>query len=61
MAYKRPGLPNLVPGQPLGVATPQIPGSGISATITTAQLTLTGHQGSMTFANGVLVAQTPAT
>src|SRR6185312_15232068 len=35
--------------------------AGISATITTAALTGTGTQGSMTFTNGILTAQTPAT
>jgi len=35
--------------------------AGISATITTAKLTTGGTNGSMTFANGALTAQTPAT
>lgn len=35
--------------------------SGINATITTAKLTTGGANGSMTFAAGILVAQTPAT
>jgi len=35
--------------------------SGISVTITTSALTLTGTQGSMTFTNGILTAQTQAT
>ncbi len=34
---------------------------GLSVTITTAQLTTGGTKGSMTFTNGVLTAQTPAT
>jgi hypothetical protein len=34
---------------------------GISATITTARLTLAGANGSMTFVNGILTAQTQAT
>lgn len=34
---------------------------GQSVTITTAKLTTTGTNGSMTFVNGVLTAQTPAT
>lgn len=34
---------------------------GITVTITTAALTIAGTQGSMTFTNGVLTAQTPAT
>jgi hypothetical protein len=34
---------------------------GISATITTAKLTLAGANGSMTFVNGILTAQTQAT
>ena len=36
-------------------------GAGLSVTIVTAQLTPTGAQGSMTFTNGLLTAQTPAT
>lgn len=39
------------------VSTP----AGISATITTAKLTTLGTNGSMSFSNGVLTAQTPAT
>ncbi len=35
--------------------------AGINATITTAKLTSTGTNGSMTFTNGILSAQTPAT
>ena len=34
---------------------------GISATIATAKLTVAGSNGSMTFTNGLLTAQTPAT
>jgi hypothetical protein len=34
---------------------------GISVTITTAKLTLAGANGSMTFVNGILTAQTQAT
>ena len=34
---------------------------GVSVTIVTAKLTTGGANGSMTFKNGVLVAQTPAT
>ena len=34
---------------------------GLSVTITTAKLTSGGAEGSMTFVNGVLTAQTPAT
>ena len=36
-------------------------GSGLSVTIVTAALTALGSQGSMTFVNGILTAQTPAT
>ena len=36
-------------------------GSGLSVTITTAKLTTLGSNGSMTFVNGILTAQTPAT
>lgn len=39
----------------------QLPSAGLSVTIVTAQLTPTGAQGSMTFTNGILTAQTPAT
>lgn len=35
--------------------------SGLTVTITTAQLTTLGAQGSMIFTNGLLTAQTPAT
>ena len=35
--------------------------TGVSATITTAKLTLAGANGSMTFTNGLLTAQTAAT
>lgn len=35
--------------------------SGLSVTITTAALTALGSQGSMTFTNGILTAQTQAT
>lgn len=34
---------------------------GYTGTVTTAALTGGGTQGSMTFANGILVSQTPAT
>jgi hypothetical protein len=36
-------------------------GSGLSVTINTAKLTPTGTNGSMTFTNGILTAQTQAT
>ena len=36
-------------------------GSGLTVTITTAALTGGGSNGSMTFTNGILTAQTPAT
>ncbi len=36
-------------------------GSGLSVTITTAKLTVLGANGSMTFVNGILTAQTQAT
>jgi hypothetical protein len=36
-------------------------GAGYSGTIVTAKLTALGAQGSMTFVNGILTAQTPAT
>jgi len=35
--------------------------AGLLVTITTAKLTLAGVNGSMTFTNGILTAQTPAT
>ena len=43
------------------ITTAQLPASGLSVTITTAQLTTLGTQGSMTFVDGLLTAQTPAT
>jgi hypothetical protein len=43
------------------IVSGQLPSGGISATIVTAQLTPTGTQGSMTFVDGQLTAQTPAT
>ena len=43
------------------ITTAQAPAAGVSATITTAQLTTLGTQGSMTFVNGILTSQTPAT
>lgn len=43
------------------ITTGQLPGSGLSVTITTAKLTGGGANGSMTFTNGILTAQTPAT
>lgn len=39
----------------------RMPTSGFSGTITTAKLTGLGANGSMTFMNGILTAQTPAT
>lgn len=39
----------------------QLPGTGLSVTIVTAALTTLGTQGSQTFTNGILTAQTPAT
>lgn len=44
-----------------GLGTMSTENIGISATITTAALTIAGTQGSMTFVNGILTAQTPAT
>ncbi len=43
------------------ITTSQLPATGLSVTITTAALTTLGTQGSMTFTNGILTAQTPAT
>lgn len=43
------------------LTTSQLPTAGITATITTAAITSGGTQGSMTFTNGILTAQTPAT
>jgi hypothetical protein len=43
------------------ITTAQLPASGLSVTITTAKLTGGGTNGSMTFTNGILTAQTPAT
>lgn len=39
----------------------QLLAAGYTGTITTAALTGAGTQGSMTFQNGVLISQTPAT
>lgn len=39
----------------------QLPAAGLSVTITTAALTPTGTQGSMTFTNGILTAEVQAT
>jgi hypothetical protein len=44
-----------------GLGTMSTQNIGISVTITTAALTLTGTQGSMTFTNGILTSQTQAT
>lgn len=43
------------------LATSQLPTVGISATITTAKLTVGGTNGSQTFTNGILTAQVQAT
>lgn len=43
------------------ITTAQLPASGLSVTIATAKLTGGGTNGSMTFTNGILTAQTPAT
>lgn len=43
------------------LTTSQLPTAGLSVTITTAKLTTGGANGSMTFTNGILTAQTPAT
>lgn len=43
------------------LTTAQLPVSGLTATITTAKLTPGGSNGSQTFTNGILTAQTPAT
>ena len=45
----------------LGLGTMATENIGITATITTAALTPAGTQGSMTFTNGILTAQTQAT
>lgn len=45
----------------LGLGTMATQNTGITVTITTAALTALGTQGSMTFTNGILTAQTPAT
>ena len=62
-----PGLTGYLYGHNTGpvTASTTIPYSaitgGLSVTITTAKLTLTGTNGSMTFTNGILTAQTQAT
>jgi len=45
----------------LGLGTMATQNTGITVTITTAALTALGTQGSMTFTNGILTAQTQAT
>lgn len=45
----------------LGLGTMATENIGITATITTAKLTALGANGSMTFVNGILTAQTQAT
>jgi hypothetical protein len=45
----------------LGLGTMATQNVGITATITTAKLTGVGANGSMTFVNGILTAQTQAT
>ena len=45
----------------LGLGTMATQNTGITATIITAALTALGTQGSMTFTNGILTAQTQAT
>lgn len=47
-------------GATLNIPTPAAP-TGYSGTITTAQLTLTGAQGSITVVNGIITAQVAAT
>jgi hypothetical protein len=44
-----------------GLGTMSTQNVGITATITTAKLTALGADGSMTFVNGILTAQTQAT
>lgn len=44
-----------------GLITAAVDNPGLSVTIITAALTTLGTQGSMTFVNGILTAQTPAT
>lgn len=43
------------------ITTAQLPSTGLSVTIVTAALTVGGTQGSQTFTDGILTAQTPAT
>lgn len=43
------------------ITTGQLPASGLTVTIVTAQLTTLGTPGSMDFTNGILTAQVPAT
>lgn len=43
------------------ITAAQLPPGGVSATITTAKLTVGGTNGSMTYVDGQLTAQTPAT
>jgi hypothetical protein len=43
------------------IAGGQLPSTGLSVTITTAKLTTLGSNGSQTFTNGILTAETAAT
>jgi len=60
IAVNSQGQATSVTNTPISITNANITG-GLSVTITTAKLTLTGTNGSMTFTNGILTAQTQAT
>jgi hypothetical protein len=60
IAVNAQGQATSVTNTPISITNANITG-GLSVTITTAKLTLTGTNGSMTFTNGILTAQTQAT
>ena len=60
IAVNAQGQATSVTNTPISITNANITG-GLSVTITTAKLTLTGANGSMTFTNGILTSQTQAT
>lgn len=60
IAVNAQGQATSVTDTPISISNANITG-GITATITTAKLTTLGTNGSMTFTNGILTAQTAAT
>lgn len=60
VAVNAQGQATTVTNTPISITNANITG-GLTVTITTAKLTTLGSNGSMTFTNGILTAQTPAT